>query len=104
MGERAFGHTGFTGTSIWIDPERDLFVIVLSNRIHELPGGRVPSGAVLADVRADIADIAELALSRGGVLAEMPTRLRADRAIGWPIQPSVSAASSEAGRTARERF
>jgi CubicO group peptidase (beta-lactamase class C family) len=104
MGERGFGHTGFTGTSIWIDPERDLFVIVLSNRIHELPGGRVPSGAVLADVRADIADIAELALSRGGVLAEMPVRLRADRAIGWPIQPSVSAASSEAGRTARERF
>lgn len=30
----AFGHTGFTGTSLWIDPERDLFVILLTNRVH----------------------------------------------------------------------
>jgi CubicO group peptidase (beta-lactamase class C family) len=34
MSERAFGHTGFTGTSIWIDPARDLFVILLSNRVN----------------------------------------------------------------------
>jgi len=33
MSNRAFGHTGFTGTSIWIDPARDLFVILLSNRV-----------------------------------------------------------------------
>jgi len=31
---RAFGHTGFTGTSIWIDPEKRLFVILLTNRVH----------------------------------------------------------------------
>jgi CubicO group peptidase (beta-lactamase class C family) len=30
----AYGHLGFTGTSIWIDPEKDLFVILLSNRIY----------------------------------------------------------------------
>ncbi|MDC0307875.1 beta-lactamase family protein [Planctomycetaceae bacterium] len=30
----AFGHTGFTGTSLWIDPEKDLFLILLSNRVH----------------------------------------------------------------------
>jgi CubicO group peptidase (beta-lactamase class C family) len=30
----AFGHTGFTGTSIWIDPSRDLFVILLTNRVN----------------------------------------------------------------------
>jgi len=34
MSERAFGHTGFTGTSIWIDPTRDVFVILLSNRVN----------------------------------------------------------------------
>ena len=34
MGRRAFGHTGFTGTSIWMDPERDLFVILLTNRVN----------------------------------------------------------------------
>ncbi len=30
----SFGHTGFTGTSIWADPERNLFVILLTNRVH----------------------------------------------------------------------
>ncbi len=33
MSTRAFGHTGFTGTSIAIDPSRDLFVVLLSNRV-----------------------------------------------------------------------
>ncbi|HEY0243704.1 MAG TPA: serine hydrolase [Gemmatimonadaceae bacterium] len=31
---RSFGHTGFTGTSIWIDPEKNLFVILLTNRVN----------------------------------------------------------------------
>jgi uncharacterized protein YbbC (DUF1343 family)/CubicO group peptidase (beta-lactamase class C family) len=30
----SFGHTGFTGTSLWIDPARRLFVILLTNRVH----------------------------------------------------------------------
>lgn len=30
----SFGHTGFTGTSFWMDPQKDLMVILLSNRIH----------------------------------------------------------------------
>jgi uncharacterized protein YbbC (DUF1343 family)/CubicO group peptidase (beta-lactamase class C family) len=38
LSERAFGHGGFTGTSLWIDPELDLFVVFLSNRVH--PDGR----------------------------------------------------------------
>lgn len=32
--DRSFGHTGFTGTSIWFDPVKDLIVLILSNRIH----------------------------------------------------------------------
>jgi CubicO group peptidase (beta-lactamase class C family) len=31
---RSFGHTGFTGTSLWIDPDRDLFVVLLTNRVN----------------------------------------------------------------------
>jgi CubicO group peptidase (beta-lactamase class C family) len=31
---RAFGHTGFTGTSLWIDPDRGLYVVLLTNRVH----------------------------------------------------------------------
>ncbi len=34
MSARAFGHTGFTGTSLWIDPERGVFVLLLSNRVN----------------------------------------------------------------------
>jgi CubicO group peptidase (beta-lactamase class C family) len=30
----SFGHTGFTGTSIWIDPDRELFVVLLTNRVN----------------------------------------------------------------------
>jgi len=31
---RSYGHTGYTGTSIWIDPEKELFVVLLTNRVH----------------------------------------------------------------------
>jgi CubicO group peptidase (beta-lactamase class C family) len=30
----SYGHTGFTGTTIWIDPDRDLFVVLLTNRVN----------------------------------------------------------------------
>jgi CubicO group peptidase (beta-lactamase class C family) len=31
---KSFGHLGFTGTSLWIDPERQLFVVLLTNRVN----------------------------------------------------------------------
>jgi CubicO group peptidase (beta-lactamase class C family) len=34
MSRRSFGHTGFTGTSLWIDPERNVYVVLLTNRVH----------------------------------------------------------------------
>jgi CubicO group peptidase (beta-lactamase class C family) len=34
LSARAIGHTGFTGTSLWIDPEQDLYVVLLTNRVH----------------------------------------------------------------------
>jgi CubicO group peptidase (beta-lactamase class C family) len=45
MSPRAFGHTGFTGTSLWIDPDSELIAILLTNRIHpevrEIPFNQV---------------------------------------------------------------
>ena len=32
--DRAFGHTGFTGTSLWVDPTLDLFVVLLTSRTN----------------------------------------------------------------------
>ncbi len=37
---RSFGHTGFTGTSIWIDPETGIYVLLLTNRVHPTRNNR----------------------------------------------------------------
>jgi CubicO group peptidase (beta-lactamase class C family) len=34
MSPRAFGHTGYAGTSLWIDPEKNVYVVLLTNRVH----------------------------------------------------------------------
>jgi CubicO group peptidase (beta-lactamase class C family) len=34
MGPRTVGHLGYTGTSVWIDPDRELIAVLLSNRVH----------------------------------------------------------------------
>jgi CubicO group peptidase (beta-lactamase class C family) len=41
--KQAFGHGGFTGTALWIDPELNLFVVFLSNRVHPDGKGSVNS-------------------------------------------------------------
>lgn len=54
---RAFGHGGFTGTSIWIDPERDLFVVFLSNRLHPDGQGAVnPLAGRIGTIAAEDCD------------------------------------------------
>ena len=52
----AYGHTGFTGTSLWIDPEHDLFVVVLTNRVFAPRSRR--SITELKRIRGEIADAA----------------------------------------------
>src|SRR5256714_4964095 len=82
LSERAYGHTGFTGTSLWIDPDRDMFVILLTNRVHAARARR--PAKVISDVRADLSDAAALAvMDYGDGMLEMPLKFRADRAIGW---------------------
>ncbi len=97
MSERAFGHTGFTGTSLWIDPDRQMFVILLTNRVHAARARR-PS-KIISDVRNDLADAAVLAVmdDPNGVLA-MPVSFRADRAQDWNRPLRSSRASSAASR------
>lgn len=51
MSPMAFGHTGFTGTSVWIDPGNDVFVILLSNRVNPTRENRRIGG-----VRTALAD------------------------------------------------
>jgi CubicO group peptidase (beta-lactamase class C family) len=51
LSPRAFGHTGFTGTSIWLDPDKDLFIVLLTNRVNPT---RARTG--IFRVRVDLAD------------------------------------------------
>ncbi|OLC06034.1 MAG: hypothetical protein AUH42_06420 [Gemmatimonadetes bacterium 13_1_40CM_70_11] len=57
LSRRGFGHTGFTGTSIWVDPERDLFIILLSNRVHP-----TRANTRILQVRPRVADLVVAAL------------------------------------------
>jgi uncharacterized protein YbbC (DUF1343 family)/CubicO group peptidase (beta-lactamase class C family) len=49
----SFGHTGFTGTSIWIDPASRMFVVFLSNRVH--PDGKGDVGPLRGRVASIVA-------------------------------------------------
>lgn len=60
FGPRSFGHTGWTGTSLWIDPDRGLFVVLLTNRAFA-PRSR-QSFTVLKRLRGALADAAAGAL------------------------------------------
>ncbi len=46
MSASAFGHTGFTGTSLWIDPVQDVYAVLLTNRVHPVAGPNEPMQAV----------------------------------------------------------
>ena len=69
LSARAYGHTGYTGTSIWIDPARDLFVILLTNRTY----GPGTAGQILA-LRSAVANAAARAIT------DTPIRPRAGTA------------------------
>jgi CubicO group peptidase (beta-lactamase class C family) len=63
FGPRSYGHTGWTGTSLWIDPERDLFVVLLTNRADAPRSPR--SFTVVKEIRGRIADAAADAVDDG---------------------------------------
>ena len=58
MGPNAFGHTGFTGTSIWFDPDRGVFIILLTNRVNP-----TRANIKILQVRRRVADLVNDALT-----------------------------------------
>ena len=58
LSRRAFGHTGYTGTSMWMDPDRDLFIILLTNRVHP-----TRANTAILEVRPRVADLVADALT-----------------------------------------
>jgi uncharacterized protein YbbC (DUF1343 family)/CubicO group peptidase (beta-lactamase class C family) len=85
----SFGHTGFTGTSLWIDPLTRMFVVFLSNRVH--PDGK----GDVTPLRARVATIAASAIET--VPASLHTATLTGRDFGAapltvarPMTPVVS--------------
>lgn len=66
---RSFGHTGFTGTSIWVDPEKNLFVILLTNRVDP-----TRANTKHEPLRRAVADAAQLAIVDAPVINWGATR------------------------------
>ena len=82
LSDGSFGHVGFTGTSIWIDPTREMFVILLTNRVYT-PKVRGSSKAI-ADIRADLADAAAVAVTDDPEqMLAMPNEFRSELRHGW---------------------
>ncbi len=77
----SFGHTGFTGTSIWIDPATRMFVVFLSNRVHPEGKGDV------TPLRARVATIAASALTQA--LPSSSTPLFTGRDFGAGAAPAA---------------
>jgi len=65
----SFGHTGFTGTSVWIDPASETFVVFLSNRVH--PDGKGDVGPL----RGRVASIVASAITDSAALERARTNL-----------------------------
>ncbi|HET7789609.1 MAG TPA: serine hydrolase domain-containing protein [Gemmatimonadales bacterium] len=55
---RSFGHTGYTGTSMWMDPDKDLFIILLTNRVNP-----TRTNTAILHVRPRVADLVADALT-----------------------------------------
>lgn len=95
MSAAAFGHIGYTGTSLWLDPERELFVILLTNRVHDARARR--PAKVIADIRDDLADAAAWAVVDDAGRVVRSVRFRADHPSGW----NRAARPARRGRSAR---
>jgi CubicO group peptidase (beta-lactamase class C family) len=97
LSSRSFGHTGFTGTSIWIDPERQLFIILLTNRVHP-----TRENNLIREARPAVADAVVRALYP---LSSRTSQARASAQSRFTVrgEQSRSAAVSSTSRPPKKR-
>jgi uncharacterized protein YbbC (DUF1343 family) len=74
LSPRAYGHFGFTGTAMWLDPDKDLFTIVLTNRVH--PDGTGDAKPLVARVNTIAAGAVGLPAGRTDACAERRDQVR----------------------------
>jgi len=90
FGRTSFGHTGFTGTSLWIDPETESFVVILTSRLH--PDGKKPSPTAL---RSEVATLVAAAITDAPARFDMGSELKQSAAVAprstavYPVQCGI---------------
>ncbi len=75
---RSFGHTGFTGTSVWMDPVKDMYVVLLTNRVNP-----TRQSTRVFQLRRDVADAAQWAVMDAPLVEWEVTRLPPPSGGSW---------------------
>ena len=78
----SYGHTGYTGTSVWIDPATRTYVILMTNRVH--PAVRTS----VVDLRGKVASIVAASISGVDVEQARRTSWQSSRSLGSARRPS----------------
>jgi len=101
FGLGSFGHTGFTGTSIWIDPATQMFVVFLSNRVH--PNGKGDVGplrgrvaSIAAGAITDISVAAHAVLQQTNYYEQLRRDLARFKASSVPRESNIAPAIGDA--------
>jgi uncharacterized protein YbbC (DUF1343 family) len=98
---RSFGHTGYTGTALWIDPAANAYVVMLTNRVHPNDGGVVrPLRTRLTTLVAASAPGAAVAGARGNAAADVRTGVDvlAERGFAPLVGRRVGLITNHSGR------
>ncbi|MFN0109914.1 MAG: exo-beta-N-acetylmuramidase NamZ domain-containing protein [Blastocatellia bacterium] len=81
----SFGHTGFTGTGLWLDPTSKTFVVFLSNRVHPKLDSKKP--ADVSSLRGRVASVVAASIL-SSPFSDGASGRQSDRAIGVQTSPS----------------
>ena len=86
-----YGHTGYTGTSLWIDPVTRTFVVILTNRVYPNDKGDV------GPLRSAVADVVATAIDHASTLASNASEQKAERPSNAGEQKTASASKQATG-------
>ena len=96
MGGRTFGHLGFTGTSMWVDPDAGTYVVLLTNAVH--PSAESKRANLILGVRPKVADAAMDALAAGGLAGRESWVPEEDGEAGSAAAGGAGPPASSSGR------
>jgi uncharacterized protein YbbC (DUF1343 family)/CubicO group peptidase (beta-lactamase class C family) len=105
----SFGHTGFTGTSLWVDPASDTYVVLLANSVH--PRGNAAISPLRGEVATDVGRVLgldpayrdEAAMSGAQIGGEGEDRRSFDSALRAPLRMTVQEGNGAPGAMASSK-